>query len=156
MNLIRNKWSEITLLKWLQYHVSQGPMDAMHASFYWNTIGSDNGLSPVGRHVTLNDGLLLIWLLGTNFNRNLNIFIHENTYENIVCLNGLNMLMTTVGVVTYMPSFLYPPSSSFHSKGLRLLPSMVAKAYTMWEQRWGSISSGWNLPLPWRYCDQLV
>ena len=79
MNLIRNKWSEITLLKWLQYHVSQGPMDAMHASFYWNTIGSDNGLSPVGRHVTLNDGLLLIWLLGTNFNRKIKNF-HSRKY----------------------------------------------------------------------------
>ena len=55
------------------------------------TIGSDNGLSP-GRHqatVLTNAGILLIGPLGTNFseivNRNSNIFIEENAFENIVC-----------------------------------------------------------------------
>ena len=71
-------------------------------------IGSDNGLSPGRRQAIIwtNDGLLLIGPLGTNFSEILieintfsfkNIFIQENTFENVVwkiaaiCL-GLNML----------------------------------------------------------------
>ena len=54
-------------------------------------IGSNNGLSP-GRHQAIiwtDDGILLIGPLGTNFrekfNRNSNIFIHENAIESVVC-----------------------------------------------------------------------
>ena len=50
-------------------------------------IASDNGLSPA-RHQAIiwtNAGILLIWLLGTNFNGILFIFIQENAFENVVC-----------------------------------------------------------------------
>ena len=46
-------------------------------------IGSDNSLSPE-RHQAIiwtNAGNKLLW----NFNRNWNIFIEENTFENVVC-----------------------------------------------------------------------
>ena len=54
-------------------------------------IGSDNGLSPEWRQAIMwtNAGILLFVPLGTNFgekfNRNSNIFIEENTFENVVC-----------------------------------------------------------------------
>ena len=50
-------------------------------------IGSVNGLSPGRRQAIIwnNDGLLLIEPLGTNFNRNSNIFIQENALEHVVC-----------------------------------------------------------------------
>ena len=54
-------------------------------------IGSDNGLSPGRRQAIIwtKAGILLIGTLGTNFsdislNRNLYIFIQENSFENIV------------------------------------------------------------------------
>ena len=49
-------------------------------------IGSDNGLS-LGRHQAIiwtKAGILYTGPLG-NFNRNSNIFIEENTFENVVC-----------------------------------------------------------------------
>ena len=54
-------------------------------------IGSDNGLSPGRRQAIIwtNAGILLIGPLGTNFseifNWNSNIFIEDNTFENVVC-----------------------------------------------------------------------
>ena len=54
-------------------------------------IGSDNGLSPERRQdiIWTNAGILLIGPLGTNFSeillKNSNIFIEENTFENVVC-----------------------------------------------------------------------
>ena len=54
-------------------------------------IGSDNGLSPGRRQAIIwtSAGILLFWTLGNklqwNFNRNSNIFIHENAFENVVC-----------------------------------------------------------------------
>ena len=52
-------------------------------------IGPDNGLSPGRRQAITwtNAGILLIGPLGTNwkFNRNSNIFIHENAIESVVC-----------------------------------------------------------------------
>ena len=53
-------------------------------------IGSDNSLSPGRRQAIIwtNAGILLIEPLGTNlrnFNRNWNISIQENAFENIVC-----------------------------------------------------------------------
>ena len=51
-------------------------------------VGSDDGLSPGRRQAIIwtNAG---IWTLGNkfqwNFNRNSNIFIEENTFENVVC-----------------------------------------------------------------------
>ena len=50
-------------------------------------IGSDTGLSPGRRQAIIwtNTGILLIGPLGTNFNRNSNIFIQENAFENVVC-----------------------------------------------------------------------
>ena len=54
-------------------------------------IGSDNGLLPERRQdiIWTNAEILLIGPLGTNFseilNRNSNIFIEENTFENVVC-----------------------------------------------------------------------
>ena len=51
-------------------------------------ISSDNGLSPGRRQAIIwtNDGILLIWTLRKKlFNRNLNIFIQDNAFENIVC-----------------------------------------------------------------------
>ena len=55
-------------------------------------IGSDNGLSP-GRHQaiiwTIADWNIVNWTHGNklqwNFNRNSNIFIQENAFENVVC-----------------------------------------------------------------------
>ena len=53
-------------------------------------IGSDNGLSPGRRQAIIwtNAGILLIDTLGNklqwNLNRNLNIFIQENAFENVV------------------------------------------------------------------------
>ena len=51
-------------------------------------IGSENGLLP-GRHqaaIWTNDGILLIWPLGTNFSEiSIDIFIQENALENVVC-----------------------------------------------------------------------
>ena len=59
-------------------------------------IGSDNGLSPGPRQAIIwtNDGILLIWNFGTNFNEilsEINIFsfnkmyfIQENVFENVV------------------------------------------------------------------------
>ena len=53
-------------------------------------IALDNGLSPVRRQAIIwtNAGILLIGPLGTNFSeiliRNLNIFIKENAFENVV------------------------------------------------------------------------
>ena len=53
-------------------------------------IGSDNGLSPGRRQAIIwtNAGILLIRPLGTNFseilNQNSYIFIHENSFENVV------------------------------------------------------------------------
>ena len=66
-------------------------------------IGSDNGLSPGRRQAIIwtNTGILLIGpfriKLQWNFNRNWNIFIQENAFENIVCemtsiCLGLNVL----------------------------------------------------------------
>ena len=55
------------------------------------TIGLDNGLSPGRRQsiIWTNAGILLIRPLGTNFGeffiQNYNIFIHENTFEIVVC-----------------------------------------------------------------------
>ena len=55
------------------------------------TTGSDNGLSPRRRQAIIwtNAGILLIRPLGKklqwHFNRNWNIFIQENAFENIVC-----------------------------------------------------------------------
>ena len=55
------------------------------------SIASDNGLSPGRRQAIIwnNAGILLIGPLGTNFSvffyRNSNIFIEENTFENVVC-----------------------------------------------------------------------
>ena len=52
--------------------------------------GSDNGLSPVRRqdNVRTTAGIIIIEPLETklqwNFNRNWNIFILENVYENVV------------------------------------------------------------------------
>ena len=54
-------------------------------------IASDNGLSPGRRQAIIwtNAGILLLRPLGTklqwNVNRNSNIFIHENAFENIFC-----------------------------------------------------------------------
>ena len=53
-------------------------------------IGSDNGLSPERPQAIIwtKAGILLIGPLGKlqwNFNRNSNIFIEENTFENVVC-----------------------------------------------------------------------
>ena len=54
-------------------------------------IVSDNGLSPDRSQAIIwtNAGILLIGPLGTNFseilNRNSNIFIQENAFENVVC-----------------------------------------------------------------------
>ena len=54
-------------------------------------IGSDNSFSPGRRQAIIwpNAELLLIRTLGTNFsemfNRNSNIFIQENVFENVVC-----------------------------------------------------------------------
>ena len=53
--------------------------------------GSDNGLSPGQCQAIIwtNAGMLLIWPLGNklqwNVKRNSNIFIEENTFENVVC-----------------------------------------------------------------------
>ena len=53
-------------------------------------IGSDNGLSPERRQAIIwaNAGILLIEPLGTklqsNLNRNWNIFIQENVFQNVV------------------------------------------------------------------------
>ena len=50
-------------------------------------IGSDNGLLP-GRHQAIiwtKAGIWSIEPLGTNFNRNSNIFIQENAFESVVC-----------------------------------------------------------------------
>ena len=55
------------------------------------TIGLDNGLAPGRRQVIIwtNARILLIGPLETNFqwnlNKNSNIFIQENAFENIVC-----------------------------------------------------------------------
>ena len=52
-------------------------------------IGSDNGLSPERRHYLNQCWNIVNWALGNklqwNFNRNSNIFIEENTVENVVC-----------------------------------------------------------------------
>ena len=56
-------------------------------------VGSDNGLSP-GRHQAIiwtNAMILLIGPFG-NLNRNSNIFIDENTLENVVCQIGGNFV----------------------------------------------------------------
>ena len=55
-----------------------------------NIIGSDNGLLPGQRQAIIwtNAGILLIGPLGTNFSkidRNSNISIEENSFENVVC-----------------------------------------------------------------------
>ena len=51
-------------------------------------IGSDNGLSPGRRHYLNQWWNIVNWTLGNklrwNFNRNWNIFIQENAFENIV------------------------------------------------------------------------
>ena len=53
-------------------------------------IDSDNGLSPVRRQTIIwtNDGMLLIWPLGTNFSkkitRNSYIFIQINAFESVL------------------------------------------------------------------------
>ena len=53
-----------------------------------NIRGSDNGLSP-GRHQAIIWTHVVNWTLRNkfrwNFNRNSNIFIDENTFENVVC-----------------------------------------------------------------------
>ena len=50
-------------------------------------IGSDNDLSPGRRQaiVWTNAGILLIGPFQWNFNRNSNIFIQENTFQNVAC-----------------------------------------------------------------------
>ena len=54
-------------------------------------IGSNNGLSPGRRQAIIwtNAGILLIGPLGTNFSEILieksNIFVEENTFENVFC-----------------------------------------------------------------------
>ena len=50
------------------------------------TIGSDNGLLPHRRQAIIwtSAGMLLVWPLGTNLNRNLYIFIQGNAFENVV------------------------------------------------------------------------
>ena len=52
-----------------------------------NIIGSDNGLLPGLRQAIIwtNAGILFIWPLGWNVNRNSYIFIHENACENVAC-----------------------------------------------------------------------
>ena len=49
-------------------------------------IGSDNGLLPERCQAIIwtNAGILLNWTLGKKLNRNLNIFIQENGFENVV------------------------------------------------------------------------
>ena len=78
-------------------------------------IGSYNGLAP-GRRQTIiwtNDGILLKGPLGKklqwNFNRNSNIFIHENALENVVCEKrrpfclGLGVLTSTHPKKSHLP-----------------------------------------------------
>ena len=48
-------------------------------------IGSDNGLSPGRRQAIIWTNAGIGNKLQWNFNRNSNIFIHENAFENVVC-----------------------------------------------------------------------
>ena len=70
-------------------------------------IGSDNGLSP-GRHQAIiwtNAGKLLIGnKLQWNFNRNSNIFIEENTFENVV--GEILLISSRPQCVKYIPGFV--------------------------------------------------
>ena len=52
-------------------------------------ISSDNGSSLARQQAIIltNDGILLIWALGNNFNEifiNIYIFIQENAFENVI------------------------------------------------------------------------
>ena len=92
-------------------------------------IGSDNGLSPGRRQAIIWTiaGILLIGSLGTNlgnFNRNSNIFIQENAFENVVCKMasiclGLNVLKNQTSThkdltldITVPANVLSPDSSN--------------------------------------------
>ena len=62
----------------------------MYESVNWVIIGSGNGLSSMRRQAITwtNDDLLLTGQIETNFSevgKNTNIFIGENTFDNIVC-----------------------------------------------------------------------
>ena len=70
------------------------------------TIGSDNGLSPGQRQAIIWTiaGILLIGnKLQWDFNRNSNIFIQENAFENVVC----EMASICLGLNVLRPSDLH-------------------------------------------------
>ena len=79
---------EIQVVRWILTHWGR----VTHICISRLTItGSDNGLSPGRRQAIIwtNAGILLIGpirnKLQWKFNRNSNIFIHENAFESVVC-----------------------------------------------------------------------
>ena len=130
INCILTHWGRVT-------HICVGNL---------TIIGSDNGLSPGRRQAIIwtNDGKLLIGPLG-NFNRNLNIFIQENAFENVVwkmsavlswpqcvkwkCLHTLNVLKFAL-IDMPASSFLWDPvltALSYYAT-LHYIP-LVARKY---------------------------
>ena len=59
----------------------------IYVSARYSIIGSNNGLLPYWCQdiIGTNADLLLIGLLGTNLKGNFNLFILENTFENVAC-----------------------------------------------------------------------
>ena len=82
-------------------------------------IGSDNSFSPGRRQAIIwtNAGILLIEPLGTNlrnFNRNWNIFIQENAFENIVCEMASILSRPQCGPLLLLLCCIYPVSRAAH------------------------------------------
>ena len=76
------------------------------------SIASDNGLSRGRRQAIIcnNAGILLIGPLGTNFSdffyRNSNIFIEENTFQNVVCkMSAILSRPQCVNMLNYLKDY---------------------------------------------------
>ena len=80
----------------------------IHAAITSVIIGSDSGLSPMCRQVSIvrNAGLLLIGTLGTNFNeildRNSSIYIHKNPFEISPANREVWLSLQTIKYVKYL------------------------------------------------------
>ena len=105
------------------------------------TIGSDNGLSPDRRQANIytNAEILLIGPLGTNFseifNRNSNIFIEENEFQNIVC----EMLSISSRPQCVKDLINWQPSS--HSPELNTTQWIQVRIIMLLNSHWRSLSN---------------